>query len=147
MNISSEEEMSEGDILGELAMFCRHRNWENVSSYWENMHSVLGKYSKNSLGEAAFLRLQNQPNKSLVTRPTMHPPQILREWFHFVQESLLSGKSFVTSTNIGMFYFLAIFQDGRRRQICATLKKKKYIITFLFSDQIFQMRYQNDRNK
>jgi hypothetical protein len=51
MNISSEEEMSDGDILGDLGKFCRHRNWENVRSYWENIHSVWGKYSKNSVGE------------------------------------------------------------------------------------------------
>jgi hypothetical protein len=70
------------------------------------------------------------------------PPQILREWFHFVLGPLLSGKSLVTSKNVGLFYFVANFQDGRRRQIPA-----KLIITFLFSHQILQMRYQNDRNK
>jgi hypothetical protein len=61
----------------------------------------------------------------------MHPPpQILHEWFHFVQGPLLSGKSLVTSKNVGLFYFFAIFQDGRRRQICAKTKniKKNYNI-------------------
>jgi hypothetical protein len=92
-----------------------------------------------------------QPRTHVVPRlegPTMHPPpphQILREWFHFVQGPLLSGKSLVTSKNVGLSYFLAIFQDGRRGQICAKMEKK--IITFLFSHQILQMRYQNDRNK
>jgi hypothetical protein len=57
--------MSDGDILGNLSKFCRHRNWENV-------HSVLGKYSKNSLGEAALLRLQKQPKKITDIMYTSH---------------------------------------------------------------------------
>jgi hypothetical protein len=78
----------------------------------------------------------------------MHPsPQILRKWFHIVQGPFLSGKSLVTSKNVGLFYILAIFQDGRRQQICAKRKLLKKIITFLFSHQNLQMRYQNDRNK
>jgi hypothetical protein len=36
-NISSEEEMSDGDIFGDLGKFCRHRNWKNLRSYWENI--------------------------------------------------------------------------------------------------------------
>jgi hypothetical protein len=75
----------------------------------------------------------------------MHPPPILREWYHFVQGPRLSGKSLVTSNTVGLFYCFAIFKDGRRRQICANTETK--FITFLFSDQILQMGYQNDRNK
>jgi hypothetical protein len=42
-----------------------------------------------------------------------------------MQGPLLSGKSLVTSKNVGLFYCLAIFQDGRRRQICAETEEEK----------------------
>jgi hypothetical protein len=58
--------------------------------------------------------------------PPPDPPRVVS----FCAGALLSGKSLVTSKNVGLFYVLAIFQDGRRRQICAKTKERKEIITF-----------------